>query len=397
MANDPVPRRAEPPLRPLALAALLALGSLALLAGGCASVADGPIDRGSLERLLREKGIRQAPAVVPYELTDEMRAWVHKAIPNPDVPTDKRLQLLLTALLDPQKGMGITYEAHFTGTAAEVFTQRKANCLAFTNIFVGLAREVGVPVFYLDVDDIQRFERQGDLVVVSGHVSVGLAVGNEVEILDFTMAPAAHYREIKRISDRTAVALYYSNRGGELLRAGRYAEALPWLEASVVLDPDLARGWVNLGVARRRTGDPASAETAYRRALEIDPDSSSAYQNLSSVLRLRGQDKEAEELLAIAARVGERNPFSFLDLGDVSLAHGRLDDAHRLYKRALRLYGEHAEPYAAMGQWAVAAGDYKEARRWLDKATAIDRENGRVKQLAAALQSADQGGARRVG
>jgi len=379
------------------LAELAALAGLALLAGGCLAPADGLIDRGGLARLLREKGLAGAQVVIPYELTDEMRAWVHKVVPHAEVPRDKRLQLLLDALLDHDKGLGITYEGHYTGTAAEVFATRRANCLSFTNIFVGLAREIGVEAFYLDVDDIQRFEREGDLVVVSGHVSAGFAVDREIQVLDFTLAPVAHYREIRRISDRTAVALYYSNRGGELLRGGQYTEALPWLRSSVVLDPDLARGWVNLGVALRRTGDPTAAEAAYRKALEIDPDASSAYQNLSSILRLRGQQKEADEMLALAARVGVRNPFSYLDLGDLSLAHGRLDEAHRYYKKALHLYREHAEPYAAMGQWAAATGDLREARRWLEKAAAIDRENGRVKKLAAALQSADRGGSHGVG
>jgi Flp pilus assembly protein TadD len=396
MTSAPARRNASLLNLPL-LAGLASLAGLALLAGGCLAPADGVIDRGGLARLLREKGLAGAQVVIPYELTDEMRTWVHKVVPHAEVPRDKRLQLLLDALLDPDKGLGITYEGHYTGTAAEVFATRRANCLSFTNIFVGLAREIGVEAFYLDVDDIQRFEREGDLVVVSGHVSAGFAVDRETQVLDFTLAPVAHYREIRRISDRTAVALYYSNRGGELLRGGQYVEALPWLRSSVVLDPDLARGWVNLGVALRRTGDPTAAEAAYRKALEIDPDSSSAYQNLSSILRLRGQQKEADEMLALAARVGVRNPFSYLDLGDLSLAHGRLDEAHRYYKKALHLYREHAEPYAAMGQWAAAAGDLREARRWLEKAAAIDRENGRVKKLAAALQSADRGGSHGVG
>lgn len=379
------PAAARSTSRLLTLAPLV-LSALGAALAGCVATADGPVDRGSLARLLREKGIAGAQVVIPYEPTDEMRRWVHQAIPNPQVPTDKRLQLLLNALLDPQKGLGITYEGHYTGTAAEVFESRRANCLSFTNIFVGLAREIGVPAFYLDVDDIQRFEKEGDLVIVSGHVSAAFAVEQYIEILDFSLAPAAHYRQIKRISDRSAIALYYSNRGGELMRSGEFAQALPWLKSSVVLDPGLARGWVNLGVALRRTGDPTAAEAAYRKALDIDPDQSSAYQNLSSLLRLRGQEKEADELLALAAKVGVRNPFSYLNLGDVSLAHGRLDEAHRLYRKALQLYREHADPYAALGQWAAAKGDVKEARRWLAKASAIDRENDRVKQLAAALQ-----------
>src|SRR5262249_21241840 len=154
------------------------------------------------------------------------------------------------------------------------------------NLFVGMARELGLSVFYMEVGDLQRFEREGDLVVAAGHVSAGASGygdGRFLDVLDFTVAPIADYRELQRIPDRAAIALYYVNRGGDLLRAGRQAEALPWLDGAVAIAPDLARAWVDLGVARRRSGDPAGAEGAYRKALELDPDSTAAYQNLASL------------------------------------------------------------------------------------------------------------------
>src|SRR5262249_45728338 len=178
---------------------------------------------------------------------------------------EERLKTLLQVLLDTRK-LNLTYEGHFTGTAAEAFASHHANCLAFTNLFVGMARELGVAVFYLDVDDIQKFERDGDLVVVSGHVSAGFGTGRDLRILDFSAAPAATYRSIRPISDDTAIALYYSNRGGELLRAGQQTAALGWLRTAVALDPDLARAWINYGVALRRTGDLPGAQAASRPA-----------------------------------------------------------------------------------------------------------------------------------
>ncbi|HYN21634.1 MAG TPA: tetratricopeptide repeat protein, partial [Thermoanaerobaculia bacterium] len=317
-------------------------------------------------------------------MTDEMRDWAHRIVPH-DTDPEKRLEVLLAGIFDPGK-LDLQYEARYTATAQEVFKTKRANCLAFTSLFVGMAREVGVPVFFLAVDDVERFEKEGDLVVVSGHVSAGYGVGPEIKILDFSAAPQTPtYRRVHRISDLTAVALFHSNRGGELLRLGKHDEALPWLQRAVAVDPDLSGAWINYGVALRRAGKATEAEAAYRKALEVDPTAVSAYQNLASMLRSQGKKQEAEDLMALSSKLGSRNPFIYLSLGDLSLIHGRLDEARRFYKRALRLYRGSAEPYAAMGIVALAAGDSGEAERWLRKAVAIDQENQRVKALVARL------------
>ncbi len=360
---------------------LLALGGVFWIAG-CATASRGPIVL-NLDRELRARGLDPATVVNPFALTDEMRAWAHEQVP-PGTPVEARLDRLLAALLDPAR-LRIEYEARATGTAIEVFQTRRANCLAFTSLFVGMAREVGVPAIYLDIDDIEHFEKEGDLVVVSGHVSAGFSTGHSLKILDFSLAPAAEYRGVEPISDLTAIALFHSNRGAEGLRRGRTDEALDWLRKAVAIDPDLGGAWINYGVALRRSGDARGAEAAYRKALEADPNALSAYQNLSALLRLQGQTMEADELLALSSRLGSRNPFIYLTLGDLSLANGRMEEARRFYQRALRLYRGNAEPYAAMGQAALAQGETGDALRWLKKALAIDQENPRVKQLAQRL------------
>jgi Flp pilus assembly protein TadD len=342
-----------------------------------------------MARTLRSRGLDPATVVIPHEITDEMRAWVHREVPD-STPADQRLPRLLAAIVDPG-GLQVRYEARHTATAKEVFQSRRANCLAFTSLFVGLAREIGVPVSYLDVDDIEKFEKEGDLVVVSGHVSAGYNSGSELKILDFSAAPTVQYRKVHVISDLTAVALFYSNLGAEALRGGKTEEALGWLRKGVAIDPDLGRAWVNYGVALRRAGDTAGAEAAYRKALEVEPTAISAYQNLAALLRLRGDDAEAGDLLALSDRLGTRNPFIYLALGDLSLAHGRMEDARRFYRKSLHLYRDSAEPYAAMGLLSLATGDPSDAARWLRKAVAIDQENERVRQLASRLGRGGRG------
>jgi Flp pilus assembly protein TadD len=362
--------------------ALALLFGVALSSLGCRSVPGG-LAGADLSRALRSRGLDPETVVVPHAITDEMRVWVHQEVPD-STPMDRRLARLLSAIVDPG-GLRVVYEPRHTATATEVFLNRRANCLAFTSLFVGLAREIGVPVVYLDVDDIEKFEKEGDLVVVSGHVSAGYNSGSDLKILDFSAAPTVQYRKVHAISDLTAVSLFHSNLGAEALRAGKTEEALDWLKKAVAIDPDLGRAWVNYGVALRRKGDVAAAEAAYRKALEVEPTAISAYQNLAALLRLRGEDAEAGDLLALSDRLGTRNPFIYLALGDLSLAHGRMEEARRFYRKSMHLYRDSAEPYAAMGLLSLATGDAGDAARWLRKAVAIDQENERVKQLAGRL------------
>ncbi|HEY9421450.1 MAG TPA: tetratricopeptide repeat protein, partial [Thermoanaerobaculia bacterium] len=271
---------------------------IALLAlAGCAS--PGPTDRSAFHRDLRGRGLDPASVAIPFEVTDEMRAWVRQRVPEAG-SMEERLEKLLAVLVSDH-GLGLAYEAGRTGTASDAFTIRKANCLGFTSLFVGMAREIGLPAFYLDVDDVERFERDGDLLVISGHVSAGFDVGGgRVKILELSDAPRPEYRRVRRLRDLTAVALHHSNVGAELLRTGRSAEALTWLRKATAIDPELGDGWVNLGVALRRAGDAKGAEKAYRQALEADPEAASAYQNLAALLRFRGRAAEADGLMTLA-------------------------------------------------------------------------------------------------
>jgi len=364
------------------LAVLLAGGCL-LAGGACRSTSLNVAEEFELQRGLRAHGLDPASITVPWRLSAEMRQWVHHAVPD-NLGNEERLKRLLSALLGSD-GLALVYKAGTTGTAQEVFASHQANCLAFTGIFVGMAREVGVPVFYLEVGDIEKFEREGNLVVASDHVTAGYGSGSQLRILEFTPIATPSYRQLHRIADETAIALYYSNRGAELLRSGSDRESLGWLQKAVALDPELARAWINYGVALRRTGNPAGAEAAYRKALEDDPASVAAYQNLAALLFVAGRGREAGELMALSGKLDSRNPFNYLSLGDVSLGEGRVEEARRFYRKAQRLAGAAADADAALGQVALATGDRREARRWLHKAASRDSGNDRVQRLAAQL------------
>lgn len=358
----------------------MALWALALggLAAGCAS--GGSVGR-DLPAALRARGLDPAKIEVPFAVDDEMRAWARGKVDERAEPVDKLSQLLKALLA--KEGMNLEYQGDYSVTAREVFRTGRANCLSFTNIFVGLARELGVGAYFVEVKDLQGFAKEGDLIIVSGHVTAGYGDAGDQTLLDFTLGQAKEYRQVRVISDLTAIALYYSNHGARLLRDGDNARALEWLKTAVKLDPELPGSWVNYGVALRRIGDRAGAEASYRKALEIDPSTLSAYQNLAALLRLDGKESEALDLLAMVDRRDNRNPWSFLDLGDLNLRHGRLSEAERFYQKALRLSSDDPEAYSALGLLSLEQGDTAAARRWLRKAERQERPQG---ARTAALQ-----------
>jgi Flp pilus assembly protein TadD len=364
------------------LPSTLGLAGLVLLASSACGT--GRIVPTSPDELRSELLVRGAhEIVVPFEPDEGMRAWVHEKVPRGG-SRPFRLQALAEGLLS-EGGLGIDYSRDLTATAPEVFENRVANCLSFTHLFAGLAREIGIPVYFLEVRDVENYSKEGDLIVHSDHIAIGYGPEHDLTIIDFAVRSGTQYRKIRAIGDLTATALFYSNRGAEHLRHGEPVRAVRWLKSAIAIDPHLAPGWVNYGVALRRTGDAEAAERAYRRALEIDSAEYSAYQNLAALLRMEGKEAEALELLAIAAEAGNRNPFAYLALGDLSMRHGRSDQAVRFYRRAVRLNDEQAEPLAALGLWELDNGDSREAQRLLKRALRFDPRDPRVRQLSARL------------
>lgn len=343
--------------------------------GGPRSV--GP---GELERLIRSRGLRPTHVVVPYRLSAEMKRWLHERVPKSVQGHGDRLFYLSRALFQ-SPDFEIRYERGHTGTALDVFETQRANCLAFTHLFIGMARELSIPVYFLEVRDLENYRKEGDLIVVSDHVAVGFGPSHDLHIIDFAATEGLEYRRITIIDDYRAIAMFYSNRGAEQLRLGRYEEALSWLRSAVAIDPGYAASWVNLGVALRRSGDLTAAEAVYRHALELDLHSTSALQNLAALLNYQGKDEEAVELLELADRSSNRNPYTYLTLGDLSMRHGEIEAAGRFYRKALRRQGQNAESIAAMGLWLLQQGKTKKALGWLQRAEDLDPASERVALL----------------
>ncbi len=370
--------------RPARVVALLLVPGGLLWACASSPTATIPVDH--LARVSADSGIDVEELAAPMQLTEEMKEWLHATVGSYGAKIE-RLRQLLAAIEDPDN-LNVQYDPSYTGTAEEAFTTRRVNCLSYTHLFVGMARELGVEAYFLSVRELERYAKDGDLILVSEHITAGYGAEHERRILEFFVGPEVDYRSAVPISDQDALALYYSNRGAELLLAEDNPGAREMLDIAVAVAPGLSDGWINLGVVRRRLGDLDGAEQAYLSALEAEPASIPALSNLAALKRRRGERDAAREIMGLLGRRRVRNPFVYLALGDASLQAGQASDARRFFRRALKLDRRRAEPYAAMGSWALATGDRRSAREWLDRARARDPENPRVLRLASRLEGA---------
>ena len=361
----------------------LGVGLVLCLTVGCATAPSPPRET-PLDLAMQQRGVVPQDVEVPFQLDAEMRQWVRQRV-SMDLDPSERLDALAELLLDGE-ALELEYSWGTTGTARQVFDSGQANCLAFTNLFLAMARELDVPVYFLAVET-ETFRRHGELIVVSDHIAVGHGPGPEIQMYDFAPREGSTLREVRRISDVTALAKFYSNRGAEALQSKDLTAALDALRLAVRLEPNLAAGWLNLGVARRWSGDVSGAEQAYHRALEIDPTVYAGYQNLISLWTEAGRHDEAQRYAKILGKTPDRNPYTFISLGDRSLRHGRLAEAKRFYRWAATLEDGSGESYAALGQLAAVRGDWTKARRMLRKAQRLGEDNERTRRLAQLVAS----------
>lgn len=365
-----------------ALSFFLVIGTSASSAEGAIRI-DSQESRSMLAAQVEAQGLSPAEITFPDSLTEAMKGWLEDNVRR-GLSDRETINRLLSAMTEPD-GLGLVYVPGYTGTAEEVFESRRANCLAFTHLLVGMSRELGIAAYYVNYELAEQFRRAGDLIVVSGHVSAGYGSGADSYLLEFGAVVNLDGRRPRPISDRNALARYYSNRAAEQLRGGQAEDALSWAEVSTRLDPSLVEGWSNLGVALRRSGRVDEAEKAYLEATEIDPHYHVAYHNLFALMQMRGDRAAAREILDLMDRRDNKNPFLYLELGDQSMASQRLDEAGHFYKRASKVGEELAETWAARGSWALASGKLRKARRWLEKAQQISPNDSRTTELEQRL------------
>ncbi|HEY0514700.1 MAG TPA: tetratricopeptide repeat protein [Thermoanaerobaculia bacterium] len=343
----------------------------ALLAAGCTEYK--PFDSvGYLrQQYAREIGAQEAARVeVPFELDDTIRGSLQKL---PKLSSElRRVNQVNDFIFD---GLQLQYSLTPTKDAVATYRTRSGNCLSFVNLFVGVARELGLSPYYVEVTDLQKWNHREGMVVSQGHIVAGMYIDGVLRPFDFIPYRQKTYKEFNPIDDLTAAAHYYNNLGAEALLGGDLARARELLTTATRIAPRFDKAINNLGVVQARGGEPQKAIETYQRGLQISPDNSTLLVNMARALQELGRADEANRLLAKVEAENTTNPFFFVYEGEVALARGDGDKALDYMVRALRLDSELPEVHLGFVKVYLALGDMEKARHYLSRALKLDATN----------------------
>jgi hypothetical protein len=302
-------------------------------------------------------------------LTPGMDLFLERTIDEDDNPYARLRRLMYAVVGEGQ--FDLVYDDS-TRTAEETFRDQRGNCLSFTNMFIALARRVGLDAHYQEVDIPPSWSSQGQSLLLSQHVNVLVNLTRDSQrIVDFNMADFDFDYDRRVITDQRGRAHYFSNIGVERMLAGDTPGAFRHYRESLVEDGSFGPAWVNLGILYRREGYPDYAEAAFLLAVKLDESNPVALSNLSSLYEEQGDSERATHYRDLVKRHRMRNPYYRYQLAQADFDSGDYDSAIAHLEEAIRHRRSEDRFYSLMSSSYLMKGDLEEAGKWMKKAENI--------------------------
>ncbi|MEM7079777.1 MAG: tetratricopeptide repeat protein [Pseudomonadota bacterium] len=281
-----------------------------------------------------------------------------------------------------------SYRQDATYTASGTFDNQMGNCLAYTNLFIALARSLGIEAEYQMIDKQPTFDVDGEFIVRSNHINVvlpGIRLPGELHqkmTVDFNVARPDLFASARRITDAQAEALFYINLGVTHLYEREDREAFAYLRRAIMIDPVSQDAWNNLAALYSKRGQHAAAVKAYRNVLALAPNTQGALAGMARSLRVIGKNVEADAYAVRVRRYVERNPFYHFAEALKSIKSEAYTEALTAIERAIDLERKNPRFYQTRAIAAAGLGDQQLARLSLKKA---DLYQARLKRLESDL------------
>ncbi|MES3008322.1 MAG: tetratricopeptide repeat protein [Pseudomonadota bacterium] len=342
---------------------------LCSMANGCVMI---PLDLGfSRDRALEAQILPQTadafPEIDTLALNQEMIDYLDREVTNrrsgPEI-----VQQLQELLFGPDN-LNLQYDDLRTRTAIETFQDRQGNCLSVVSLYVAMARHLGVEAEFQTVKVRPRWDRRGELLVLSQHINaIGRFGHGTTYVVDFTPEITLQQLTAHTVSDTHSRALYFNNLGVESLIAGQVEQALHYFRNSLWIDPTLSMVWSNIGTAFSKGDEKSLAEYSYRMAFDLDKTNGTAINNLTKFYFQQGDLETSERYAAAMERFNNRNPYYHYNLGNVAFAEQDFELAREHFRNAIQRKGAEPDFYLALSITYGRLGDAEEAERLFEVA-----------------------------
>jgi len=156
-------------------------------------------------------------------------------------------------------------------------------------------------------------------------------------------------------------------RAVSLMQQERWHEAVESLETITARQDELSGPWLNLGIAYSKSGDSASAETAFRKSIEMNTMNIEAYNQLGILYRRTGRLEKAGSIYESALAIDPDNTNIHWNLG---ILHDRyLPDP----RKALLHYQRYQQ---------LTGSDDMQLQAWIDNLANNSSENNLASKVA---------------
>lgn len=316
-------------------------------------------------RLAGEKGLLLPN---PFQIDDAIKQDVVKLINPEDLPY-MRLRKVLKYLHD-NGFLNFEYDMSATLTAQDAFDKKRGNCLSHTGLFVALARQLQVPVYFVYVSEALDFEERDGSYVVSSHIATGFQDGPKTTVVDFN-SERENFRIYEKIDDRSAYCLFYNNLAVDKIMKREYDEARKILVFLLELKPELKEVRNNMGVLLMKTGK-------YEEALNLYQDMRLTSQNYQPALHngllaaKRLQRKSVEESFSASMKeISEKDPLILYQKAIEMEKSGNFSEAVNYLRKALGYQPRNAFLYAVMARIYLESKDEIKARAAFQRAKSL--------------------------
>ena len=167
------------------------------------------------------------------------------------------------------------------------------------------------------------------------------------------------------------------NALAQIIDSSNLETGIPRLEEAIrTTRPDQPNIFIELGDAKRHSGDLTGAISAYRQALQLDPLSSRAQRRLGATLGSIGQQDEA---LAVFQRAIEHEPDNALLWYEQALIEsrgGKREQAIQDFRKALELKPDFADAQNNLGTNLIQIGNQQGAELAFRAALSTDPYDG---------------------